>query len=340
VLSDLAVVDPNISAQWGKVIILVPGEGNTPGPNDPNGSGIFIKPSTGAHELNHLKIPGHSNDPNNKMYPDNDDHGDGKGLHSCHRKGTQLTAEQRALINANVVSFSQDVMDNGRGGEAYDSYDVGAGAIDLIWAQGWLEWIQGQYMLHFAAEVYAFSLVEPSEIGFYVESDNNPMTGEPPEGLDYYMAYQPHFNEIVFQRYEPGLGWVNSYPFGITHEMTYAHPDSNRPQFPVGVKLDIPLASFLTLSGSFAFKATATNYVERDFAPNLGLLRYYYMPVPIPGDLSLDNKVNMADLQLMTEQWPQTGSSRADIYPLPAGDGVVDFRDFALMANNWMLGMP
>ena len=47
-------VDPNVSAQWGNVIILVPGDGND----------IYIKDSTLAHELNHLDIPGHSDDPN------------------------------------------------------------------------------------------------------------------------------------------------------------------------------------------------------------------------------------------------------------------------------------
>lgn len=330
-------VDPNVSAQWGSVVILVPGDGNAPDGNDPNGSGIFIKPSTLAHELNHIHLgPAHSDDPNNKMCPDNEDHGDGKGLHSCHRKGTNLTAEQRALILASPVSFVQNVMGNGRGGEVYDSYDVSVGAIDLIWAQGWLEWIQGQYMLHLGAQVRAFSPMEFSEIGFYIESDNDRSTGEPPEGLDYYLAFQPQYNEIIFQEYDSGHWIPYVTPFEITYEITYAYPDSNRPSFPVGVKLDIPLASFVPLSGNFAFKATATNYVEKDLAPDANLLRYYYPPVPIPGDLNLSNKVNAADLQLMAYDWLNMGSSRADIYP-PNGDGIVNFQDFAVLANNWMV---
>ena len=64
-----------------------------------------------------------------------------------------------------------------------------------------------------------------------------------------------------------------------------------------------------------------------------------YMPVPIPGDIDLNNKVDMADLNWFVYDWLKAGSSRADIYP-PFGDGIVDFRDYALLANNWLLGMP
>jgi len=321
--------DPNVSGAKGGTIWVVPGDGNAA-----DGNGVFIKDSTLAHELNHLNGLEHSDDPNNKMYPDNEE--DANGTHSCHRTGTNLTAGQRALLNASTVSYAQDVMGNGRGGEVCDdARDVSLGFIDLHWAQAWMEWIGGQYMLRLTAQVDSLSFFDFSEIGFYIESDNNPTTGEPPEGLDYYVAYQPVSGQIVFRRYE--FGWIPLPPEGITYELTYAHPDSNRPPFPVGVKLDIPLTSFMFLSGSFAFKATATNYAERDLAPNAGLLRYSYPPVPLPGDLNLDNKVNIADLQLLSEQWPQPGQLRADIYPA-SGDGKVNFSDFAVLAGHWMAG--
>ncbi len=335
-------VDPNVSAQWGSVVILVPGDGNEPGPNEPNGSGIFIKPSTGAHELNHILLgPAHSDDPNNKMYPDNWPDANGV-VHSCHRRDTQLTPEQRTRLSAfSVVSFAHDVMTAGRGGEIYDSQnDVSMGMIDLIWAQGWMEWIGGRYMLYLTAHVRAFSQMEPAEIGFYFDSDNDIATGEPPEGLDCYLACQTQFNEPIFKIFEPGLGWVNlPPPEGMIWRLSLANPDSNRPPFPVGVEIDVPLASFIPLSGNFAFKASATNYAEKDLAPNVGLLGCSYPPVPIPGDLNLDNKVNLADLQLLSEQWPQVGSFRADIYP-PIGDNMVHFSDFAIFANSWGAGIP
>ena len=72
-----------------------------------------------------------------------------------------------------------------------------------------------------------------------------------------------------------GLGWVYLLPpEGITYELTYGHPDSNEPPFLVGVKLDIPITSFVPLSGNFAFKATATNYVERDLTSKLRYVIY------------------------------------------------------------------
>ena len=160
------------------------------------------------------------------------------------------------------------------------------------------------------------------------------------EGQDHYLAYVPPFHEIIFQQYDPGLGWVSLMPpEEVTYELSLASPDANRPPFPVGVQLNVPIASFMMLSGNFAFKASATNLAEKDVAPNTGKLGCSYPPVPIPGDLNLDNKVDMADLQLMTEQWPQAGTFRADIYP-PNGNGTVNFSDFAVMANNWMAGMP
>ena len=327
--------DPNVSGAGGGTVWVVPGDGNAPDGNDPNGSGIFIKDSTLAHELNHLNGLEHSDDPNNKMYPDNEEDANGV-THSCHRKGTNLTAEQRTTIRDSNVSFAQDVMGNGRGGEVYDDpCDVSSKFIDLVWTQFWMEWIYGRYICHLTAQVDSLSFFDFSEIGFYVETDNDPSTGEPPEGLDYYLAYQPQSGEIIFQRYGHGFGWIPLPPEGISYDFTYAYPDSNLPRIPIGVKLDIPLASFMTLSGSFAFKATATNYVERDLAPDANLLRFSYVPVPIPGDLDLNNKVDLEDLELMTYDWLRIGGSRADLYP-PGGDGMVNFTDFAVLANNWM----
>lgn len=316
--------DPNVSGAKGGTVWIVPGDGNN----------IFVKDSTLAHELNHLKGLGHSDDPNNKMHPDNQPGADGV-VKSCHRKGTQLTPKQRETIRDSNVAYAQDVMGNGRGGEVYDDpCDVSVKSIDLHWSQFWMEWIYGQYMLHFTAQVDTLCFIDFSEIGFYIESDNDPSTGEPPEGLDYYLAYCPQFDEVIFMMYD--FGWIRLPPQGITYELTYAYPDSNLPPIPIGVKLDIPLISFMTLSGSFAFKATATNYVEMDLAPNDGLLRYSYQPIPIPGDLDLSNKVDWEDLELLTYDWLRTGGRRTDIYP----DDAVNFSDFAVLASNWKREIP
>ena len=60
--------------------------------------------------------------------------------------------------------------------------------IDLHWAQLWMELIGGRYIFHMTAQVERLSLVNPYEIGFFIESDNNLATGEPPDGTDYYLA--------------------------------------------------------------------------------------------------------------------------------------------------------
>jgi len=39
----------------------------------------------------------------------------------------------------------------------------------------------------------------------------------------------------------------------------------------------------------------------------------------------------------MAEHWLQAYWP-ADIYPWPAGDGIVDFRNFALLAEQWLDG--
>ncbi|MBW8002264.1 MAG: hypothetical protein FVQ80_09610 [Planctomycetes bacterium] len=275
------------------------------------------------------------------MYPDN--HYDANGvLKSGNRKDTQLTADQRNKMRLGAVPFAHDAMDNGRGGEVYDdARDVSNNYIDLHWAQLWIEWIGGRYIFHMTAQVDVPSFVYPSEIGFYIESDNDETTGQPPEGLDYYLAFQPHSGQIIFMQYNPDCSWMPSTlpPEAITHELTYAHSDSTLAPVPIGVQMDLDIELLIpgqTLTGSFAFKATATNYTERDLAPNTGMLRYSYPPIHIPGDLNIDNKVNGADLQIMMEQWLETGILRADIYPV-SGDGVVQFSDFAVMANNWMV---
>ena len=53
------------------------------------------------------------------------------------------------------------------------------------------------------------------------------------------------------------------------------------------------------------------------------------------GDITGEGRVNAEDLKKMAEDWLLSGSL-ADIYPPPDGDGIVDFRDFAVLAENWL----
>jgi hypothetical protein len=57
----------------------------------------------------------------------------------------------------------------------------------------------------------------------------------------------------------------------------------------------------------------------------------------IPGDFEPDCDVDWDDLAVLVDQWLQPpGTPSADIAPLPEGDGIVDFLDFAILANHWL----
>jgi len=71
-------------------------------------------------------------------------------------------------------------------------------------------------------------------------------------------------------------------------------------------------------------------------SPNTGLLSIQLHPEPVPGDLSLDGKIDNNDLQILTENWLRTGCSVADIYPAPDGDNIVNFKDLAILASRWL----
>jgi hypothetical protein len=49
-------------------------------------------------------------------------------------------------------------------------------------------------------------------------------------------------------------------------------------------------------------------------------------------DLSNNCIVDFADLDVMADQWLQSGQNTADVYE----DGVVNLKDFAVLANSWL----
>ncbi|MFI4910843.1 MAG: putative Ig domain-containing protein [Sedimentisphaeraceae bacterium JB056] len=54
-----------------------------------------------------------------------------------------------------------------------------------------------------------------------------------------------------------------------------------------------------------------------------------------PGDIDGNGQTETDDLIIMSGNWLFAGSE-ADIYPAPYGDGIVDMKDFAFMASNWL----
>jgi hypothetical protein len=323
---------PTVSGKRGNVIWLVPD---------------YIRPSTLAHELDHVLGLDHSNDPNNKMYPDNVTE-NGTVIKTGERKGTKLTEDDINDIRNSNVAYVQNVCRHGAGAESYDVLgDVLNPNIDLVWTQGWIEYVGGKYMVHLTAEVDVVSFFDVwPEIGFYMNSDGDDATGEPPDGLDCILTYRPYYNEITLQKFEPGLGWHYAPTEGISYELTYADDDSNLPPRPTGIVIGGSLETFWInqfVTGLYEYlaKATDPNTGEQDRVPDSNSLKLKFpAPAPLPGDLNLDKKVDAADLDIMSWDWPEIGTSRADIEPIPAGDGKVDFLDFAILAQNWLIWIP
>jgi hypothetical protein len=54
-------------------------------------------------------------------------------------------------------------------------------------------------------------------------------------------------------------------------------------------------------------------------------------------DFDGDCDVDFADFALLAGSWRQNNPSR-DIAPPPAGDGIVDIYDLAVLCNDWLTG--
>ncbi len=59
----------------------------------------------------------------------------------------------------------------------------------------------------------------------------------------------------------------------------------------------------------------------------------------IKGDCTGDCRVDTDDLSMFAAHW-LSGRPSFDMYPSPYGDGIINFRDYALLAENWMKVLP
>ncbi|MGA2094263.1 MAG: hypothetical protein ABSH16_12800 [Sedimentisphaerales bacterium] len=55
------------------------------------------------------------------------------------------------------------------------------------------------------------------------------------------------------------------------------------------------------------------------------------------GDFDSDCNVDFSDFALLASSWLQSNPS-VDIAPPPAGDGIVDIKDLAVLCDNWLAG--
>jgi arabinogalactan endo-1,4-beta-galactosidase len=88
-----------------------------------------------------------------------------------------------------------------------------------------------------------------------------------------------------------------------------------------------------SVSGRALFQPISGNWQNVDMLMAMEAFDKIY------GDITGNGIVDFEDLDILAEQWLQPpGTPSADIAPLPNGDGIVNFLDFALLASNWLAG--
>jgi hypothetical protein len=76
----------------------------------------------------------------------------------------------------------------------------------------------------------------------------------------------------------------------------------------------------------------AKAYPEFDLNGHICCMYYSFRQ---SADLNGDGKVDLADFSKLAQYWRQNESS-VDIAPPPLGDNIVDFKDLAVVAENWL----
>ncbi len=125
------------------------------------------------------------------------------------------------------------------------------------------------------------------ELGFVIESDGNPLTGQPPEGIDYAIYLNPLQEELHFEIYEEGIGWIPLDPTGIEFSYNYLYPEQRDPAPPlpvrqiIGVNFIVPEEK-LTRGGAqkFLIRADAASIQGIDWAPDPPTFLEVKKPLP------------------------------------------------------------
>jgi hypothetical protein len=242
------------------------------------------------------------NDVNNIAFP-------GKG-----RKGSQTDPNQRKRYGENIKTWvdSQLAIGGERGKDMGDAVgDVLYSFMDITTASAWgLGTNEMDYMLSFKMLLKEYPLMGmPVMLGFYLETDQSCQTGEPPEGLDYFVGYDTFAQEVIFQKYELG-GWMIM-PQGmvqLSHE--YLKFDGPFVSIPIGLRFTLPLMVLQRGANELlSYRAVARDMGGggwEDRAPDIGLVTILTKPMPpkgIEGDLDSDNDVDMHDFAIFAENW-------------------------------------
>ena len=240
-----------------------------------------------------------ADDANNIMFP-------GTG-----RTGNGTDPNQRRRYGENAKKWveAQNAIAAERGGDSPDTIGDAEPMIDItnisVWGVGTTF---DDYMMSFKILLQDFMMGVPLTLGFYIESDQSCLTGEPPEGLDVFVGYNTMFEEPVLEIFEGG--WWPMDPSLIEVEMQYMEFDGPFEPIPIGIKLSVPLWAIKPCCGdllSFKAKAeTMDGFV--DMAPDFGMTTIITKPLPPPpitvqGDLDEDFDVDFRDLGILVGNW-------------------------------------
>lgn len=237
---------------------------------------VTIKDCTLSHELGHVFGLPHSSDPNNVMHPDI------QGTKSCHRKGDNCTDGQQGDVRSAVSSFV--AKEEGRGQDVYDPVEANIDDfMDIQWAEGWAEYALTKWTLHLSLNTFSLPLAD-CWLGFLVESDSDVSTGDPIEGIDYALTFNPAYNIVEFSRYDEE--WTPLEPTGIIHEFSYACGDTDA--FPIicGISFSLPLTLLDRRAGNrVSVRAITDNVTHSDQAPegDFLIINSLTEPSPPPG---------------------------------------------------------
>lgn len=132
------------------------------------------------------------------------------------------------------------------------------------------------------------------EVGVIIESDGDPATGQPPDGIDYAVYVNPLHDQLHFERYDSDIGWVPLDPTGITFDHIYYYPDHRDPEptLPLrqamGISFAVPEPKLARGGGGGARKLLIRGYAADiyaiDWAPDppeyMELTMYMKPPYP------------------------------------------------------------
>lgn len=154
---------------------------------------------------------------------------------------------------------------------------------DSLW--GWGYGVD-DYVLNGTILVDDLSFDQPSLLGFYLETDHDPYTGDPAEGLDYFIGYNPMDDLLSFQRYDDA--WIDLDPSSIGQGFILTEFDAAIDPIAIGINLTFPLQMLERRSGeSLSFRAAAMSGSYNDFSPDLSLKSISTQPIPEPSTLLL-----------------------------------------------------